>query len=140
MTTVAKFPFISVDNTAGETGFCPNLPITLIHQNSSVNLYGLMDTGASVNVLPYGIGVQLGYKWEDQTTVLTLTGNLAQYEARVVFIQGQVGQFEPVQLVFAWTSAENVPLILGQVNFFLEFDVCFYRSQLMFDVRRRSIA
>lgn len=90
-----------------------------------------------MNVLPYNAGVQLGYEWERQTTVLSLTGNLAQYEARVVVMQGQVGQFEPVQLVFAWTRAENVPLILGQVNFFMEFDVCFYRSQLAFDVSPR---
>ena len=26
----------------------------------------------------------------------------------------------------------NIPLILGQINFFLEFDVCFYRSKLEF--------
>ena len=39
-----------------------------------------------------------------------------------------------VRLVFAWTQAENAPAIFGQMNFFLEFDVCFYRSQNMFDV------
>ncbi len=128
-----RFSFVSVNNALGEVGFRPILPITLVYQNTSVKVSGLLDT-ASVNVLPYNAGVQLGYEWERQTTVLSLTGNLAQYEARVVVMQGQVGQFEPVQLVFAWTRAENVPLILGQVNFFMEFDVCFYRSQLAFNV------
>ena len=132
-----RFSFVSINNTLGEIGFRPILPITLVYQNTSVVASGLLDTGASVNVLPYNAGVQLGYEWERQTTVLSLTGNLAQYEARVVVMQGQVGQFEPVQLVFAWTRAENVPLILGQVNFFMEFDVCFYRSQLAFDVSPR---
>ena len=132
-----RFSFVSVNNALGEVGFRPILPITLVYQNASVVASGLLDTGASVNVLPYKAGVQLGYEWERQTTVLSLTGNLAQYEARVVVMQGQVGQFEPVQLVFAWTRAENVPLILGQVNFFMEFDVCFYRSQLAFDVSPR---
>ena len=42
---------------------------------------------------------------EQQTTALSLTGNLAQYEASVVLVQAVVGQFEPVQLVFAWTQA-----------------------------------
>lgn len=132
-----RFSFVSVNNALGEVGFRPILPITLVYQNTSVVTSGLLDTGASVNVLPYNAGVQLGYEWERQTTVLSLTGNLAQYEARVVVMQGQVGQFEPVQLVFAWTRAENVPLILGQVNFFMEFDVCFYRSQLAFNVSPR---
>ena len=132
-----RFSFVSINNTLGEIGFRPILPITLVYQNASVVASGLLDTGASVNVLPYNAGVQLGFEWERQTTVLSLTGNLAQYEARVVVMQGQVGPFEAVQLVFAWTRAENVPVILGQVNFFMEFDVCFYRSQLAFDVSPR---
>jgi|GEM_PF-4151693 hypothetical protein len=31
----------------------------------------------------------------------------------------QIGEFEPVKLVFAWTNSPNAPLILGQTNFFL---------------------
>jgi hypothetical protein len=31
-----------------------------------------------------------------------------------------------------------VPVIFGQMNFFLEFDVCFYRSQGVFDVRLKD--
>jgi len=44
-------------------------------------------------VLPYSVGVELGYVWEQQTTALSLTGNLAQYQARVVVLQAIVGQF-----------------------------------------------
>ena len=32
----------------------------------------------------------------------------------------------------------NAPLILGQANFFLEFDVCFYRSKLEFEIKPKS--
>jgi predicted component of type VI protein secretion system len=124
----------------GEAGFRPYLPFTLWNQQVSVRASALLDTGASVNVLPYLVGVELGYDWERQTAALSLTGNLAQYEARVVLVQAVVGQCEPVQLVFAWTQATNVPLILGQVNFFMEFDVCFYRSQLEFAVSSKSAA
>ena len=134
MPNAERFPFISSDTALGEASFRPYLPFTLFHQQASVKVSGLLDTGASVNVLPYLTGIELGYEWKRQTTVLSLTGNLAQYEARVVLAQAIVGQFEPVQLVFAWTQATNVPLILGQVNFFMEFDVCFYRSQLQFAI------
>ncbi|NET83443.1 MAG: hypothetical protein F6J94_16425 [Moorea sp. SIO1F2] len=129
-----RYPFVSSDTALGEASFRPYLPFTLVYKQGSQAASGLLDTGASVNVLPYLIGVELGYDWERQTTALNLTGNLAQYEARVVLAQAVVGQFEPVQLVFAWTQATNVPLILGQVNFFMEFDVCFYRSQLQFEI------
>ncbi|MUL36582.1 aspartyl protease family protein [Gloeocapsopsis dulcis] len=133
-----RYPFVSSDPTLGEASFRPYLPFTLIHQQVSVTTSGLLDTGASVNVLPYSTGVELGYEWERQTTALSLTGNLAQYEAWVVLAQVVVGQFESVQVVFAWTQATNVPLILGQVNFFMEFDVCFYRSQLEFVVSPKA--
>jgi len=41
---------------------------------------GLLDTGASVNVLPYNVGVQLGASWEEQRFSVTLAGNLARKE------------------------------------------------------------
>ena len=138
MPNAERYPFVSGDTVLGEAGFRPYLPFTLLNQQVSVRVSALLDTGASVNVLPYLVGVELGYDWERQTAALSLTGNLAQYEARVVLVQAVVGQFEPVQLVFAWTQATNVPLILGQVNFFMEFDVCFYRSQLEFAVIPKS--
>lgn len=138
MSEFNRYPYVSDDATLGEAGFRPILPLSLSHQQGSINVSGLFDTGASVNVIPYGIGIALGYEWERQTTALSLTGNLAQYEARVVFAEAVVGDFEPIRLIFAWTQAENVPLILGQVNFFIEFDVCFYRSQLSFAVKRKQ--
>ena len=91
-------------------------------------------------MLPYLGGVELRYEWERQTTALSLTGNLAHYEARVVLVQAVVGEFEPAQLVFAWTQAAHVSVILGQVNFFMQFDVCFYRSQLQFEISTKSVA
>ncbi|MEO1376085.1 MAG: hypothetical protein AAFW70_17585 [Cyanobacteria bacterium J06635_10] len=138
MNNAEQYPFVSSNVTLGEASFRPYLPLTLIYQQFSVTTSGLLDTGASVNVLPYLVGVELGYEWERQTTALSLTGNLAQYEARAVLLQAAVGQFEPVQLVFAWTQARDVPLILGQVNFFMEFDVCFYRSRLQFEIVPKS--
>ncbi len=136
--TKARYPFVPIDLALGEASFCAYLPFNLIYQQNIVTTSGLLDTGASVNVLPYSVGIELGFRWEQQTTILSLTGNLAQYEARVVLVQALVGQFESVQLIFAWTQAKNVPLILGQVNFFMEFDVCFYRSQLEFEIDLKS--
>jgi hypothetical protein len=107
-------------------------------QRRSTPASGLLDTGATVNVLPYPLGAELGADWEEQTIAVQLTGNLAQYEARAVLLSAEVGRFPPVPLVFAWTRAEAIPLILGQVNFFMEFDVCFYRSQRAFEVRPKA--
>jgi hypothetical protein len=130
----ARYSFISTDSTLGEASFKPFLPLTLNYKDKSQSVIGLLDTGAMVNVLPYQLGVELGAVWEEQTTMLQLTGNLAQFEARVLILSASVGQFLSVRLVFAWTQATQIPLILGQANFFMEFDVCFYRSQKIFEV------
>jgi hypothetical protein len=129
-----KFPFISVNPALGEAGFRPILPIALTNSDRVVMAEGLLDTGAMVNVLPYKIGLELGFVWNKQNVPLDLAGNLAQYEARAVFVQAIVGQLEPVRLVLAWKRATGIQLLLGQVNFFMEFDVCFHRSQLNFEV------
>lgn len=97
----------------------------------------LLDTGAAVNVLPYGIGAQLGFIWDQQNTSVQLSGNLASVEARVVMVAATVAQFPPVRLAFAWAKDDSMPVILGQVNFFMEFDVCFFRSRSLFEVRRK---
>lgn len=103
MRDAKRYPFIAVDSTLGEAGLCPYLPITLTYGDRSATALGLLDTGAMVNVLLYQIGVELGAIWEQQTTILQLTGNLAQFEARVLLVSASIGRFEIVRLVFAWT-------------------------------------
>jgi hypothetical protein len=124
----------------GEASLQPYLPLTLTYRGRSITVSGLLDTGSMVNVLPYQMGADLGAVWEQQMTPLHLTGNLARYEACALVTSATVGRFEPLQLVFAWTQATNVPVLLGQVNFFMEFDVCFYRSQLLFEVCPKQVS
>jgi len=99
----------------------------------------LLDTGASINVLPYEIGRELGMIWEQQTLSIPLAGNLAPVEARGILVSVKVGQFSSVNLVFAWAESNDVPLLLGRLNFFSEFDVCFYGSQLAFEICPKQI-
>lgn len=101
MRDAERYPYISGNSALGEASFRPCLSFTLSSQQASVSALGLLDTGATVNVLPYLLGIELGYEWERQTTVLDLTGNLAQFQARAVLAQATVGDYEPVQLIFA---------------------------------------
>jgi hypothetical protein len=134
MTNSQRFSYQQINQRIGEAGYLPFLPITLVNAHNSLTVSGLLDSGATVNVLPYNLGRQLGLEWEQQTISMNLTGNLANYESRAVLLTGKINDFPPVNLAFAWTKAENISLILGQVNFFIEFDVCFYRSQLLFEI------
>jgi hypothetical protein len=69
-----------------------------------------------------------------QNSVLFNFQSLASVEARGLLVSAQISNFAPVQLIFAWSLSDDAPLLLGRMNFFLEFDVCFYRSQLAFEV------
>ncbi len=135
--TAARYPFIERDQSLGIASLAPFLPLTLIGRESTM-ISGLLDTGATVNVLPYAVGEQLGAVWEKPTTPMTLSGNLAACDARALILSAVVGPFAPVRLAFAWAKTDAVPVLLGQVNFFMEFDVCFYRSRSYFEVRPKS--
>jgi hypothetical protein len=130
-----QYPFVSVNPGAGPLGHLPYLPLTLALKQQSVPVMGLLDTAATVNVLPYDIGLQLGAVWSQQTTAVQLTGNLASVNARGLLVRATVGRFPPVLLAFAWAQVDTVPLLLGEVNFFMEFDAYFSRSRGVFEVK-----
>jgi hypothetical protein len=122
-----QFPFIQRDPAIGAASLAPLMPISLT-AGQTVDTTGLLDSGATVNVLPYTLGIQLGFDWDAQKNSVQLSGNLAMVEARVVVVTAQVATFAPVKLAFAWAKSDSIPVLLGQVNFFAEFDVCFFRS------------
>ena len=132
-----RFPFIERTKSLGLSSTLPYLPITLTYTNHSVEAMALLDTGASVNVLPYELGLQLGAVWEEQTVPIQLSGNLARMEARGLVLSATVAEFPSILLAFAWTESREAPLILGHMNFFAEFDVCFYRADFAFELRLR---
>lgn len=133
-----RFPYLKKINNLGQENYVPLAPITLNYGNVSIKSMGLLDTGATINVLPYNLGLELGAIWENQTVSIPLAGNLEPIEARGLIVSGIIDNFAPVRLAFAWAESNNLPLILGQLNFFTEFDVCFYGSQLAFEISQKS--
>jgi hypothetical protein len=138
MSEAVRFRF--ADAKPGQPGgsLMPLLPPVLSHGGRHREAVGLLDTGAAVNVLPYSLGEHLGFVWEDEKAPLALSGNLARLPARGIIVSASVVPFVPVRLVFAWTQADDVPLLLGQMNFFLEFDVCFFRARGEFEVKPQT--
>lgn len=129
-----RFQYSTNDPSQDEFDSLPRIPLILHHNNQGVEVAGLVDSGATVNVLPYQIGIQLGLVWDDSKAIIRLAGNIGNQPAMPVFLIAEIGDFAPVRLAFAWTKSDSVSLILGQTNFFLEFDVHFYRSRLEFDI------
>jgi hypothetical protein len=93
-----RFSFTERIDNLGRSVIMPYLPLTLSSGNYSVEVTALLDTGASVNVLPYELGIQLGAIWDEQTVPIQLSGNLGRNEARGLVLSGTVAQFSPALL------------------------------------------
>jgi hypothetical protein len=133
-----RFKYSTSNPSQNEFDSLPRIPLILHSRDRSVEVLGLVDSGATINVLPYEIGVQLEGVWDDSKAILRLTGSLSNQPAMPFFAIAQIGNFTPVRLAFAWVKSANAPLILGQTNFFLEFNVCFHRSKLEFEVKPKQ--
>ena len=129
-----RYAFTERKNDQGQSIIMPYLPITLSLGDRSIEVMALLDSGASVSVLPYEIGRELGAVWENQTLSIPLSGNLAQSESRGLVLTGTVANFSPVLLGFAWSTRNDMSVILGHMNFFNEFHVCFYGDRSEFEV------
>lgn len=130
-----RFKYLTTDPSQDEFDSLRRVPLVLRSNSQSVEVVGLVDSASTVNVLPYEIGVRLGATWDDRKANIRLAGTLGNLNAMPLFVTAQVGELAPVRLAFAWVESNNVPLILGQTNFFMEFEVCFYRSELEFEVK-----
>ena len=133
-----KFKYSVAAPSQNEFDSLPRLTLSLHCNNRQIEIVGLVDSGATVNALPYEVGIRLGETWDDRKANIRLAGNLGHFPAMPLSVTAKIGDFAPVRLVFAWVKSNDVPLILGQTNFFIEFDVCFYRSKLEFEVKPKS--
>jgi hypothetical protein len=134
-----RFPFKPVHNAPAV--LMPRLSLILHNGDYSVEVTGLLDTGSAVNVLPHHVGLELGAVWKKQTQTVPLVGSLGRFEARGLLVLASHPQLTPkapVQLGFAWTQTEDAPVIFGHMNFFTEFNVCFYRSQGFFEIHPKT--
>ncbi len=123
----------------------PVVPLRLIHvmPNGSaaiVLVQAIIDSGSSINILPHDVGLQLALDWEAQTFDLPVAQWLRGTKAFGVLLGGQIEPFSPVELAFAWTqkTSADVPVLLGETNFFQEFDVCLSGSQQVFEIAAKG--
>jgi hypothetical protein len=116
-----RFPY-TPPSGAGK-GLLPFAQVILISRISGFRGDALLDSGATVSVLPHSVGITLGFDWHAERPLLPLGGNLAKHEAKSVLLQVALEGFPPQLMSFAWSRSESVPIILGQRNFFDVFDV-----------------
>ncbi|MFN0033803.1 MAG: hypothetical protein ACKVUS_01975 [Saprospiraceae bacterium] len=112
----------------------PRLPVSLRSGTQIIETVGLVDSGAMLNVLPFTVGQQLGFVWEDANASIGLAGAFSGVKAIPVTAIASIADFPPVRLAFAWASSDKTPMIFGQINFFQEFEICFFKKEMAFEL------
>jgi hypothetical protein len=94
-----RFNYSTTSPTQNEFDSLPRLSLSLHREDRVVESIGLVDSGATVNVLPYGLGLQLGGVWEDRRAIIQLAGNLGNQPAIPFSAIAQIGELLPIELV-----------------------------------------
>lgn len=115
----------------------PLVPISFSHADYEITVSALVDSCATISILPYEMGRQLvGFVWQDQTIPLQLGGSLHGIPAVAVLVDGHISGLPETPLVMAWVAETTHPMrpILGQVNFFQQFKITFEGYTNAFDI------
>ncbi len=113
----------------------PLVQISLIGQEGqSISAEALVDSGASINVLPHRLGLAIGGDWETAPSIPPLAGNLAQQEAKALFARVVIRHFPTIELIFGWSQSDNIPVILGQTDFFQKHNIAFFGGNGRFEI------
>ncbi len=65
MSKSKRFPYVLTNQAFLPDEALPFLPLKLSRENETVEALGLIDSGATINVLPYQVGLKLGSVWEN---------------------------------------------------------------------------
>jgi hypothetical protein len=128
------FPYKQIDAYS----MMPIVPIRLEYGSKSLILEGLIDSGASVNVMPYQVGLELGFDWDKCVVGPAITGSVSSEETRMLVARGYIANLELIELGFMWTKSPTFRLLLGQNNFFKYFKICFSRTNLTIQLAPES--
>jgi hypothetical protein len=129
----ASFSYQAVN----EHSSLPFLSLGLRWGGQKMEAWGLVDSGASINVMPHRIGVQLGLNWNDLPIGPQL-GGAVMGETRTASVFVQVQDFDTLPMAFCWLNHDNARLILGHQDFFERFVVCFDTSNQNFSILNKG--
>lgn len=110
----AQFLYSASDASFQEFDNLPRLPLILQYENKAVEVVGLIDSGATVNVLPYQLGIELGAVWIEHN--LAIGRKPWQYSCPSCF--GTHCRFSADKVGFCLDKGRKCPIDFGTNQFF----------------------
>jgi hypothetical protein len=83
-----RFGYVEADPLLGVASALPYAPIMLQMGDRKVQVSALIDSGSTLNVLPFDVGLKLDAVWDEQIVPVRLGGNMAESEARGLVLTG----------------------------------------------------
>lgn len=90
----------------------------------------VVDSGTSVNLLPHHVGLSLGLEWG--SPIFPNIGKVRGRDCVGVKLGLGVKEFGAYVMRFAWSPDNDIPVLLGQVDFFQHFGIYFEASEQYF--------
>jgi hypothetical protein len=133
------FPLIPRPRGQGPIGSTADIPLTLELGAVRAKVVAVLEPGAAYGVLPRSVGRRLGATWSRHTIPVLVPGRRDPVQAIPLTVTGFVASFPAVPLAFAWASSDRVPVVLGQISFLHQFDVCLHHGRSHVEVRPAAL-
>ncbi len=115
------------------------MPMVWVRLGLKHELLALVDSGASVNVLPHSIGLQLGLDWDSALDGPEIGGSVAGASKKVKLLL-KIREFDPLEMEFCWLVHDRARVILGHDDFLKNFDVCFSTRNRVLSITKSNAA
>jgi hypothetical protein len=143
---MSRFVYTEVSGPPGKAGMLPFISLTLDYvdeeqlQVKRLDVPALVDSGATVNVLPRDIGERFGLDWYEQQHRIDSAGSIYGHPALALPLFATVPGQSPKHLWFAWSelSSNTIRTLVGQINFFDEFYVDFRKPLGYFEIAAKD--
>ncbi len=107
----------------------PVAEITFVNNKREILESVYVDSGADITLIPKSVGELLGFKIEKDDKIEEIKG-IGERGIPIIIkkLMIRVGE-KTVNVRVAWSLIEEVPLLLGRVDIFRLFDICFKKEE-----------
>ena len=123
-----EFPGRLIESEQFGTIWMPTATVEIKYQKLSLSCEMLVDTGAYLSMIPYQVGVELGLTISEDEILEAGGAGGASIPHVVKEVEIQIGDYS-IHARIGWALTDEVPLLLGRLDVFDEFDIEFSQSQ-----------
>ena len=132
-----EFPGRLVESERFGTIWIPTAIVEIKSQKLSLSCKMLVDTGAYLSMIPYSVGIELGLTISEDEILEAGGAGGASIPHVVKELEIQIGDYS-IHARIGWALTDEVPLLLGRLDIYDEFDIEFSQSRRKVIFRKMS--